>query len=34
MPNARSLHYVFKIGDRAKNAFFFKNILGMQVSRE
>ncbi|XP_030563073.1 glyoxalase domain-containing protein 4 [Drosophila novamexicana] len=29
----RALHYVFKIGDRAKNAFFFRNILGMQVLR-
>lgn len=29
----RALHYVFKIGDRAKNAFFFRSILGMQVSR-
>ncbi|KAH8397861.1 hypothetical protein KR222_003991 [Zaprionus bogoriensis] len=29
----RALHYVFKIGDRAKNAFFFRSILGMQVLR-
>ncbi|KAH8292876.1 hypothetical protein KR044_002190 [Drosophila immigrans] len=29
----RALHYVFKIGDRAKNAFFFQTILGMQVYR-
>ncbi|XP_037920775.1 glyoxalase domain-containing protein 4 [Hermetia illucens] len=29
----RALHYVFKIGDRAKNAFFYRNILGMQVLR-
>jgi len=28
----RALHYVFKIGDRAKNAFFFRQILGMSVS--
>lgn len=28
----RALHYVFKIGDRAKNAFFFRQILGMKVS--
>jgi len=27
----RALHYVFKIGDRAKNAFFFRTILGMKV---
>nr|ADG64912.1 hypothetical protein GA25437 [Drosophila pseudoobscura] len=29
----RALHYVFKIGDRAKNAFFFRSILGMKVLR-
>ncbi|ALC49362.1 CG1532 [Drosophila busckii] len=29
----RALHYVFKIGDRAKNIFFFRTILGMQVLR-
>ncbi|KAH8387083.1 hypothetical protein KR093_004561 [Drosophila rubida] len=29
----RALHYVFKIGDRAKNAFFFQTILGMKVYR-
>ncbi|KAH8303210.1 glyoxalase domain-containing protein 4 [Drosophila kikkawai] len=29
----RALHYVFKIGDRAKNAFFFRQILGMKVLR-
>lgn len=29
----RALHYVFKIGDRAKNAFFFRQILGMSVLR-
>ncbi|XP_034475220.1 glyoxalase 1 [Drosophila innubila] len=29
----RALHYVFKIGDRAKNAFFFRTILGMKVYR-
>lgn len=28
---ARGLHYVFRIGNRGKNIFFFKNILGMQV---
>lgn len=30
--SARALHYVLKIGDRAKNIHFFKNVLGMQVS--
>ncbi|XP_017872046.1 PREDICTED: glyoxalase domain-containing protein 4 [Drosophila arizonae] len=29
----RALHYVFKIGDRSKNSFFFRTILGMQVLR-
>ncbi|GAB0087177.1 Glyoxalase domain-containing protein 4 [Sergentomyia squamirostris] len=29
----RALHYVLKIGDRAKNINFFKNILGMKVLR-
>nr|ADG64911.1 hypothetical protein GA25437 [Drosophila pseudoobscura] len=29
----RALHYVFKIGNRAKNAFFFRSILGMKVLR-
>ncbi|EDW75191.1 uncharacterized protein Dwil_GK20039 [Drosophila willistoni] len=29
----RALHYVFKIGDRAKNAFFFRDILGMKILR-
>uniref|UniRef100_A0A1B0D2W8 VOC domain-containing protein n=1 Tax=Phlebotomus papatasi TaxID=29031 RepID=A0A1B0D2W8_PHLPP len=29
----RALHYVLKIGDRAKNIHFFKNILGMKVLR-
>lgn len=29
----RALHYVFKIGDRAKNAYFFRTILGMKVLR-
>ncbi|XP_061393721.1 glyoxalase domain-containing protein 4-like [Musca vetustissima] len=29
----RALHYVFKIGNRAKNSFFFRNILGMKVLR-
>lgn len=30
---SRALHYVFKIGDRARNIFFFRDILGMQVLR-
>uniref|UniRef100_A0A1B0CGV8 Putative glyoxalase n=1 Tax=Lutzomyia longipalpis TaxID=7200 RepID=A0A1B0CGV8_LUTLO len=29
----RALHYVLKIGDRAKNIHFFRNILGMKVLR-
>lgn len=29
----RALHYVFKVGDRAKNAFFYRSILGMKVLR-
>lgn len=32
MISGRALHYVFKIGDRSKNAHFFRNILGMIVS--
>lgn len=31
MISGRALHFVFKIGDRAKNAFFFRDILGMKV---
>lgn len=31
--NARALHYVFKIGDRAANLRFFRDVLGMQVLR-
>nr|ADG64926.1 hypothetical protein [Drosophila pseudoobscura] len=31
--SGRALHYVLKIGDRAKNAFFFRQILGMKVLR-
>lgn len=31
--SARALHYVLKIGDRAKNMHFFRNVLGMKVSR-
>ncbi|XP_055523456.1 glyoxalase domain-containing protein 4 [Wyeomyia smithii] len=30
---ARALHYVLKIGNRAKNVHFFREILGMQVLR-
>lgn len=31
MVSARALHFVLKIGDRAANANFFRNILGMRV---
>ncbi|XP_067641130.1 glyoxalase domain-containing protein 4 isoform X2 [Eurosta solidaginis] len=31
--HGRALHYVLKIGNREKNAFFFREILGMQVDR-
>lgn len=27
----RALHYVLKIGNRGKNAYFFRDILGMKV---
>jgi hypothetical protein len=30
--SGRPLHHVFKIGDRARNTFFFRTILGMKVS--
>ncbi|XP_052864665.1 glyoxalase domain-containing protein 4 [Anopheles cruzii] len=33
MISARALHYVFKIGNRAKNIQFFREVLGMQVLR-
>ncbi|KAJ6636951.1 Glyoxalase domain-containing protein 4 [Pseudolycoriella hygida] len=33
MISGRALHYVFKIGDRSKNAKFFREILGMKVLR-
>ncbi|KFB51801.1 AGAP000367-PA-like protein [Anopheles sinensis] len=33
MASARALHYVFKIGNRAKNIHFFREILGMKVLR-
>jgi lactoylglutathione lyase len=33
MISGRALHYVFKIGDRLKNAVFFRDILGMKVLR-
>jgi len=33
MISGRALHYVFKIGDRMKNAVFFRDILGMKVLR-
>uniref|UniRef100_A0A1A9W2Y5 VOC domain-containing protein n=1 Tax=Glossina brevipalpis TaxID=37001 RepID=A0A1A9W2Y5_9MUSC len=29
----RALHYVFKIGNRSQNSYFFRNILGMKVLR-
>uniref|UniRef100_A0A0K8UBX9 Glyoxalase domain-containing protein 4 n=1 Tax=Bactrocera latifrons TaxID=174628 RepID=A0A0K8UBX9_BACLA len=29
----RTLHYVLKIGNRGKNAYFFRDILGMKVLR-
>lgn len=31
MISGRALHYVFKIGDRLKNAIFFREILAMKV---
>lgn len=31
--NGRALHFVFKIGDRARNALFFRQVLGMRVLR-
>lgn len=33
MVSARALHFVLKIGDRAANANFFRNILGMKVRK-
>lgn len=30
---ARALHYVLKIGDRAKNIHFFRDVLGMKVKQ-
>lgn len=27
----RALHFVFKIGDRAKTATFYRDVLGMKV---
>lgn len=27
----RALHYVLKIGNRGKNSYFFRDILGMKV---
>lgn len=33
MISARALHYVFKIGNRAANINFFRDILGMKVLR-
>lgn len=34
MVSARALHFVLKIGDRAANANFFRNILGMKVRND
>lgn len=28
----RALHFVFKVGDRAKTATFYRDVLGMKVS--
>lgn len=27
----RALHFVFKVGDRAKTATFYRDVLGMRV---
>uniref|UniRef100_A0A3P9NYK9 VOC domain-containing protein n=1 Tax=Poecilia reticulata TaxID=8081 RepID=A0A3P9NYK9_POERE len=27
----RALHFVFKVGDRAKTATFYRDVLGMKV---
>lgn len=32
MISGRALHFVFKNADRKKNLYFFRDILGMQVS--
>lgn len=32
MISGRALHYVFKIGDRERNSYFFRQVLGMQES--
>lgn len=29
--NGRALHFVFKVGDRAKTAKFYMTVLGMKV---
>lgn len=28
----RALHFVFKVGDRAKTATFYRDVLGMKVN--
>ena len=30
--SGRALHWVFKVGDRAKTIDFYRNVLGMKVS--
>jgi len=32
-PTRRALHFVFKVGDRAKTAFFYRQVLGMKFLR-
>lgn len=32
MAGRRALHFVFKVGDRARTARFFRELLGMSVS--
>lgn len=29
----RALHFVFKVGDRNKTAVFYRDVLGMKVSK-
>lgn len=33
MAARRALHFVFKVGDRARTARFYRELLGMRVSR-
>ena len=30
--SGRALHWVFKVGDRAKTIDFYRNVLGMKAS--